>query len=51
MATYVISDVHSHKENLDRFLRTTTAEDTIYCPVQNPAAGIKKGSADPIGYG
>ena len=31
MATYVISDVHSHKENLDRFLRTTTAEDTIYC--------------------
>ena len=31
MATYVLSDIHSHKKNLDRFLETTTPEDTIYC--------------------
>ena len=31
MSTYVISDIHSHKDNLDRFLRTTTPDDKIYC--------------------
>ena len=31
MATYVISDIHSHGDNLDRFLRDTGPEDKIYC--------------------